>query len=531
MAEIQRAGTAAPRLAGQALVPCRRGAGAGAGAAWLLACAALLAGCATVPTVEPPALHSAVAIQPIRIRGPRGTLSRRETGIILQRLNAQVRDPDDFDRHLAIEQYVAGSPLYTGNRVTILRDGPQTFAAMFAAIRQAHHYLYLEYYILEDVSYDGQKLSDLLLERRAQGVAIDIIYDSIGSLSTPGQFFQRLQAAGVRIRQFNPITRALFHINDRDHRKILIADGTTGIIGGVNLSTDYESTPTSGHGLSGSPGSRRAKSSDPGSASAPQSAPAAAAAPAAAPAPAPPPPAASPEPAAPKPQDQWHDTDLQIDGPAVSELKLLFEQHWRQEGGDADQLAQDPVAPTAQGDQVVRIIGSQGGQLLPRYYATLLSAIRTARRRIWIEAAYFVPTFQERQALVRAARAGVDVRVLVPSHSDSKAALAVQQSYYGRLLRAGVKIYERDDGFLHSKTAVMDGVWSIVGSSNFDHRSVLFNDEVDAVVIGDRTGSQLEQYFQQDLQHAHAVSPSAWRDRPLSRRIDEQFWRLWQQLL
>jgi cardiolipin synthase len=475
--------------------------------------------------VEPPALHSAVAIQPIRIRGPRGTLSRRETGIILQRLNAQVRDPDDFDRHLAIEQYVAGCPLYTGNRVTILRDGPQTFAAMFAAIRQARHYLYLEYYILEDVSYGGQTLSDLLLERRAQGVTIDIIYDSIGSLSTPAPFFQRLQAAGVRIRQFNPLTRALFHINDRDHRKILIADGTTGIVGGVNLSTDYESTPTSG--LSRSSRSKRGKPPAPENAPAPQ--------PASGPAPAP---AAAPKPgtdaapaATPKPQEKWHDTDLQIDGPAVDQLKVLFEQHWRKEGGSADQLAHDPVAPAAQGDQVVRIIGSQGGQLLPRYYATLLAAIRTARHRIWIEAAYFVPTFQERQALARAARAGVDVRFLLPSQSDSKAALAVQQSYYGGLLRDGIKLYERDEGFLHSKTAVMDGVWSIVGSSNFDHRSVLFNDEVDAVVIGDRTGSQLEQYFQQDLQQAHRVDPNAWRHRPLSRRIDEQFWRLWQQLL
>ncbi len=133
----------------------------------------------------------------------------------------------------------------------------------------------------------------------------------------------------------------------------------------------------------------------------------------------------------------------------------------------------------------MRIIGSQGGQLLPRYYATLLSAIRSANSRIWITASYFVPTVQERQALTRAARRGVHVRLLLPSHSDSKAAVSVQHSYYGGLLRAGVKIYEHDDGMLHSKTAVMDGVWSIVGSSNFDHRSVLFNTEVDAVVIGE----------------------------------------------
>ena len=109
---------------------------------------------------------------------------------------------------------------------------------------------------------------------------------------------------------------------------------------------------------------------------------------------------------------------------------------------------------------------------------------------------------------MRAARAGVDVRLLLPSHTDSSAALAAQQSHYSELLAAGVRIYERDDGILHSKTVVVDGVWSIVGSSNFDHRSVLFNDEVDAVVISVATGAQLDQYFQQDLQHASAI------DRP-----------------
>ncbi len=126
-----------------------------------------------------------------------------------------------------------------------------------------------------------------------------------------------------------------------------------------------------------------------------------------------------------------------------------------------------------------------------------------------------MPTHQESQALLRAARRGVDVRLLLPSHSDSFPALAVQHSHYHAMLRAGVKIYEREDGILHSKTVVADGVWSIVGSSNFDHRSVLFNDEVDAVVIGAHTGAELEQYFQQDLQHAQRIEAASWGRRPL----------------
>jgi cardiolipin synthase len=461
----------------------------------------VLAGCAAVPTIpEPPELDSGATVQQIRLRGARGPLSKRETARVLRHFAGQAPDADAFARHLAIEQAVVGTPLYTGNRVTILRDGPQTFAAMFDAIRHAQHYLYLEYFILEDVHYGAEQLSDLLISRHRQGVQIDVIYDAIGSFSTPDEFFHRLRAAGIRVREFNPIDPlTAFTINDRDHRKILVADGSTAIVGGVNLSTTYQSV------LERSGSGRRHRLSTPTT----QAGPAA--------------------PHAPAPL--WHDTDIQIDGPAVRDLKHLFEQHWRQQGGAADALAPDggPIAP--QGDQVVRIIGSEGGQLLPRYYATLLSAIRSATSRIWVTAAYFVPTRQEREALVRAARRGVDVRLLLPARSDSKAALAVQRSYYSGLLRNGVKIYERDDGMLHSKTTVMDGVWSIVGSSNFDHRSVLFNDEVDAVVIGARTGNQLEQYFLQDLKHARRIDLATWRQRPLGDKFKGYFWRIWQQLL
>jgi cardiolipin synthase len=524
------------------ICPARQPQRASCRRATLLALSLLLVGCAAVPIIPTPALQNAAAIQPIRMRGPGGPLSQRETRRILQRLSSEAPNADSFQRHLAIEQFVAGTPLYTGNSVSILRDGPQTFAAMFAAIRSAHRYLYLEYYILQDVSEAGQRLSDLLIQQRQQGVLIDIIYDSIGSLSTPSSFFDRLRAAGIQIHQFHPI-HALFSLNDRDHRKILIADGSTAIIGGVNFSTDYES----GYSHSGS-GSSSGSSSGSGSGSDSHGAASSADAdrtadgkPAGTGAAI----SSGATPPGGKHADEqttpaanggggnarWHDTDLQIDGPAVVELKNLFEQHWQEVGGTADQLIGGRDAPGPRGDQVVRIIGSQGGQERPRYYATLLSAIRSATSHIYIEAAYFVPTRQERQALDRAARRKVDVRLLLPDHTDSKAALAVAKSYYSGLLRAGIRIYERDDGILHSKWAVMDGVWSIVGSSNFDHRSVLFNDEVDAVVIGDKTGGELEQFFQQDLQHAHAIELQQWRRRPFSSKLDEAFWRLWQQLL
>jgi cardiolipin synthase len=452
--------------------------------------ATALAGCAHIPEV--PERVSTGAAGEIQVQGARGALSQRATAAVLKRLAAQAPDTGALQRHLVIEQSIAGGPLYTGNRITVLRDGPDTFAATFAAIHQAQHYLYLEYYIFEEVSCNGEQLSDLLIARQQQGVQIDLIYDGIGSLNTPAALFDRLRSAGIRVREFNPIHSSPLSINDRDHRKILIADGQQALIGGVNLSHDYESG--SGPGASGS-GDESAAAK----------------------------PAATQEP--------WHDVDLQIDGPAVRELKHLFEQHWLGQGGGQDGLAEDDGTPGARGDQVVRILGSVGGQLTPRYYATLISAIRSAATHVWVTAAYFVPTHQEHRALKRAARAGVDVRLLLPSHSDSPPALAAQQSHYADLLASGVRIYERDDGILHSKTVVVDGVWSIVGSSNFDHRSVLFNDEVDAVVISGATGTQLEQYFQQDLQHATAIDSEQWRRRPFTRKLRERFWRLWEQWL
>jgi cardiolipin synthase len=480
--------------------------------------AGMLGGCAHIPSVpEPLAVDAGAEIQ---VRGARGALSRRATAAVLDRLTAQAPDSSALQRHLAIEQTVSGSPLYTGNRVTVLRDGPDSFAAMFAAIHGAQHYLYLEYYIFEDVSFNGEQLADLLIARQQQGVLVDVIYDGIGSLSTPGALFDRLRGAGIHVRQFNPIRTSPFSINDRDHRKMLIADGQAAIIGGVNLSVDYEGG--SGSGSGSAPGGKDAPT--------PPAAPTAPLAPATAVTAIAPGGAAAPAAATPA-HERWHDVDLQIAGPAVRELKQLFEQHWVGQGGTAAELIASVEALTARGDEVVRVIGSQGGQLTPRYYATLISAIRSAATHIWVTAAYFVPTHQEKRALARAARRGVDVRLLLPSHSDSPAALAAQQSHYSDLLQAGVKIYERSDGILHSKTVVVDGVWSIVGSSNFDHRSVLFNDEVDAVVISAATGAQLERYFQQDLEHAAGIDLASWKQRPLARKLREHFWRLWEQLL
>ncbi|HWM70770.1 MAG TPA: phospholipase D-like domain-containing protein [Steroidobacteraceae bacterium] len=449
-----------------------------------LLCCLILAGCADAPVFDE-RLASTHSASEIEIMGARGALSQKQSKAVLSRLAAQAPDAGALERHLAVEQAVAESPLFAGNQIKILRDGEQTFPAMFAAIQGTQRYLYLEYYIFEDVSCNGEQLADVLIAKAQQGVRIQVIYDGIGSITTPEDFFARLRGAGIQVVQFNPPNPlhagGHFSLNDRDHRKMLIADGTVVIVGGVNLSSTYQSGPGSSIVTS--------------------------------------------------PQDVWHDTDLEISGPVVVQLEKLFQEHWREQGGPPMSPQNDSPGPNADGSEVVRIIGSAPRRLKSRYYVTVLSAIRNSEKNIWMTAAYFAPTHREKEDLIHAARRGVDVRLLLPSHSDSSPALHVQHSHYEALLRSGVKIYERNDGILHSKTMVVDGVWSITGSSNFDYRSVLFNDEVDAVVIGKNTGEQLSTLFEGDIQHAQAIDLQAWRKRSIFTKMREQFWRLWEKLL
>jgi cardiolipin synthase len=180
---------------------------------------------------------------------------------------------------------------------------------------------------------------------------------------------------------------------------------------------------------------------------------------------------------------------------------------------------------------VIRIIGSSPQQDISRYYVTLISSMRSAVQRIWLTTAYFVPTSEEKQTLEEAAERGVDVQLMLPANSDASQAMAVARSHYTDLLESGVRIFEMDHVILHSKTVTIDGVWSAIGSSNFDHRSVLFNDEVDAIVLGINTARDLEQRFEEDRMVAREISLEVWRERPLTDRIGDFIQRTGQSLL
>ena len=447
------------------------------------------AGCRALP--EPPTEPVAAKDGEFRIESGHGELGRRAARALVARIAADPAGGDALARHLSIEQGVSPAPLFSSNSVRLLRDGEQTFPAMFAALKAATHQIHLEYYIFEDIEWDGDRLSDVLLAKRAAGVEVNVIYDSVGSSSTPREFLDRLRQAGVRMLEYHPLNPAhglrTVSLNDRDHRKLLVVDGARAIVGGVNMSHTYERAPATGAGSE---------------AAVKENAP-----------------------------THWRDTDAEILGPAVAELERLFVAHWTRESKEPVATALEFPRLDAQGDQVVRIIGSAPAHRQVHYYLTVLTAIDSAREAIWLTTGYFVPTHRERASLTAAAHRGVDVRLLVPSVSDSPAALTVQRASYGDLLQAGVHIYEAQNVILHSKSVVVDRVWSAIGSSNFDHRSALFNDELDAVIVGHSTAERLESLLREDFAEARAVDRDAWRHRGVTERLKEAWWRLWQTLL
>jgi cardiolipin synthase len=354
---------------------------------------------------------------------------------------------------------------------------------MFAAMRAAKDHIHLETYIFADDDI-GRQFADLLLEKQAAGVQVNLIYDSVGCLNTPREFFARLSKGGVQVLEFNPVNplagnKRAWLLNNRDHRKLLVVDGRTAFIGGINISTAYSSG--SSILLSGKQAPNTAG---------------------------------------------WRDTHLQIEGPVVAEFQKLFLETWRRQKGPT--LAQRDHFPRLerQGDSIVRAIGSASADPHSLIYLTLLSAIAHAEHRVYLTIAYFVPDPQLLKALTDAAQRGVDVKMILPSHTDSWAVFHAGRSHYASLLRAGVRIYERRGAVMHAKTATIDGVWSTVGSTNLDWRSFLHNDEINAAILGLDFSRQMEAVFAQDLAESNPIDLERWEQRSPLLKLKELAARL-----
>lgn len=420
--------------------------------------------------------NQAVAAQ-VQGTGPRGRLSAAQREQMLARLGQQ-GSADRLNRHLAAMAQLDDVDLHAQNEARLLVDGPATFQAMFEAIEAARQTVLLQSYIIDD-SDVAQRLAELLARKRAQGVQVLMLYDSVGSIGTSQAYFEGLRAAGVATCAFNPLNplkrMGYWDISHRDHRKILTVDRQVGFVGGINISAVYSAGSFS-----------RGRAADPR-------------------------------------ESGWRDTQVRLRGSAATALDDLVRQTWTRQGCQGALPPAPRPAPSqmAAGANVVRIVPSSPQDPSSRIYTLLLSAIDTAQHSIYLTMAYFAPGQDMIDALNDAARRGVDVQLVLPSLSDFAPVLHAGRRNYQGLLEAGVKLHELQDAVLHAKTAVIDGVVSTVGSSNMDWRSFVGNDEVNAVIFGEDFGETMTTMFRRDVAASQPITLQSWAERPLLQRAKE----------
>jgi cardiolipin synthase len=372
------------------------------------------------------------------------------------------------------------SPLTSGNSVKLLINGEGKFPEVIKALKSARHHIHMEYYIYDDDKI-GNVIKDLLIEKVKEGVEVRLIYDDFGSRSIRKRLVGQLKEGGVEAYPFNRVRLLFFanRINYRNHRKIIIIDGDYGFVGGINIADRYINSDT-----------------DSGS-------------------------------------KYWRDTHLRIDGPGILFLQHLFLCDWNFCSGQ--QMLPDPpyfhATPLKDSNISVQIAASGPDSPASTIKLSFLKAINLARAEILLTTPYLIPGGSIMDALKVASLGGVKIKLLVPGISDSRLVDSAAWSNYGELLKAGVDIYGYHKGFIHSKSMVVDGAISILGTANMDHRSFDLNFEVNAIIYGSEFGEQVRKSFNSDLRHAHKIHYDEWKSRPVYVRLAERTARLLSPLL
>ncbi|AIF48319.1 phospholipase D-like domain-containing protein [Dyella japonica] len=364
-----------------------------------------------------------------------------------------------FHARLLAEQALsraAGAPLLAGNHVELLIDAAAHFEAWLAAIRGAKERVLLENYIIRNDAV-GRAFRDALVECARRGVFVAVVYDWLGCKGqSRDSFWAPLRIAGGQVRAFNPPQLGQpFGWISRDHRKLLVVDGAQGFLSGVCISEKWLGDPAKGIA-------------------------------------------------------PWRDTGVALQGPAVIELEQAFAESWASIGTPLPPLAPAPANIPA-GKVALRVIATQPATAGMYRLDQLIAAM--ARKTLWLTDAYFVGVAPYVQALAAAARDGVDVRLLVPGSSDIPMVAGMSRSGYRPLLKAGIRVFEWNGSMLHAKTAVADGLWARVGSSNLNIASWLSNREIDVAVEDAGFAGQLAEQYERDLRGATEIvlTPSRWR--------------------
>jgi cardiolipin synthase len=356
------------------------------------------------------------------------------------------------------------------NHVTPLRDGQEAYPAMLEAIRGARRTVHLETYSLCD-DHVGRAFREALIERRQAGVQVRVMYDAVGSFELPDAFVDSLRAASVQVLEFNPVApwRARWGLNRRNHQKSLVVDDQVGFTGGLNIGTEYAPLEEGGGG--------------------------------------------------------WRDQAVRLEGPVVYDLARNFRRTWIRAGGR--QFPEARMHRSRPGQEGFRadaaVVSNFGLRSRSRMRQSAFHAISKARDRISVMNAYFLPALRLRRTLRAAAKRGVDVRVIVPAVSDVGAVWWASRRLYTRLLKSGVRILEWPERMMHAKSAVIDGVWTTIGSYNIDSRSMEHNLEVGVIVLDRDVGDEMDRAFEEDASRCREVQLDEWRARPRWHRFVEWF--------
>ncbi|MEO5500188.1 MAG: cardiolipin synthase [Ginsengibacter sp.] len=374
-----------------------------------------------------------------------------------------------------------GSPLTANNDVKILVNGENKFPEVLKVLKSAKNHIHIEYYIFEDDEI-GRAIETILIEKAKEGVMVRFIYDDFGSSSIRKKLVPRLKANAVQAFPFLKVYFIAFanRLNYRNHRKIIVVDGSTAFVGGINVSDKYINHP----------GNKKLF---------------------------------------------WRDTHMRIDGPGVHYLQYLFFCDWNfcsKETILPDEFTfpRDNKLFTSE-NKIVQIAASGPDSERPTILFSIIQAINLATKEILITSPYFIPGESLSDALVIASLSGVSVKLLVPGISDSVLVNFAARSYYNELLKAGVEIYQYQKGFVHAKTFVSDNSIAMIGTANMDFRSFDLNFEVNAIVYDQEIANQLSGIFYEDIKYAEKLDAVAWNNRPRLKRLFEKTARLVSPLL
>ena len=366
------------------------------------------------------------------------------------------------------------------NEVQLLINGEGKFPEIIKSLKAAKHHIHIEYYIYEN-DVIGNEIAEILISKAQEGVEVRFIYDDFGSKGIRSNIVKQLRNAGVQAFPFYKINfiQLANRINYRNHRKIIVVDGTVGYIGGINVSDKYINQP--------------------------------------------------------KNKLFWRDTHLKIEGNTVLNLQFTFLTDWNFCAQENISFSNDyfPLVTLKKeyGDQLVQVVASGPDSDYPSILYSLIKTILLAQKELLITTPYFIPSSSFLNAVKIASLSGVDVKLLVPGISDSTIINTTSQSFYQELLEAGVKIFLYNKGFVHAKTLVCDGFISSVGTANLDNRSFDLNFEVNAVIYDKKIADQLSDQFHFDLESSEQLILEEWMKRPLYKQLFEKFLHLFSALM